>query len=94
MVQKSKGPRKRTRALLRGEAREKLIITKYIKEFKMGSRVVIKPDSSSNKGRPFKRFFGKTGIVTNKRGKSYIIKIIDGKKEKCIITRPEHLKAI
>jgi large subunit ribosomal protein L21e len=43
---------------------------------------------------PFKRFFGRTGTVIDKRGKSYIIKIKDGKKEKNIISRPEHLKAI
>ncbi len=94
MAQKSKGPRKRTRTLLRKGIREKTPITKYLQEFKIGSRVVIKPDPSSLKGRPFKRFFGRTGIVTEKRGKSYIIKIIDGKKEKNIIARPEHLKAI
>jgi large subunit ribosomal protein L21e len=94
MVQKSKGPRKRTRSLLRRGAREKTPITKYLEEFKIGSKVVIKPNPSSLKGRPFKRFFGRPGIVMSKRGKSYIIKIIDGKKEKNIIARPEHLKAI
>jgi len=94
MAQKSKGPRKRTRTLLRKGVREKTPITKYLQEFKIGTRVVIKPEPSSDKGRPFKRFFGRIGIVTDKRGKSYIIKIIDGKKEKNIIVRPEHLKAV
>jgi len=94
MVQKSKGRRKRTRNLLRVRARERLPITRYIQEFKVGSKVVIKPSPSSHKGMPFKRFFGRTGTVINKKGKSYIIKIKDGKKEKDIISRPEHLKAI
>jgi large subunit ribosomal protein L21e len=94
MVQKSKGRRKRTRNLLRGKARERLPITRYIQEFKVGSKVVIKPNPSSHKGMPFKRFFGRSGTVIDKRGKSYIIKIKDGKKEKNIISRPEHLKAI
>ena len=94
MVQKSKGPRKRTRNLLRRKARERLPITKYLQEFKVGSKIVIRPDPSSHKGMPFKRFFGRTGVVIDKKGKSYIIKIKDGKKEKDIISRPEHLKAI
>ncbi len=94
MVQKSKGRRKRTRNLLSVKTRERLPITRYIQEFKVGSKVVIKPNPSSHKGMPFKRFFGRTGTVINKRGKSYIIKIKDGKKEKNIISRPEHLKAI
>jgi len=94
MVQKSKGRRRRTRKLLRVKARERLPITRYLQEFKVGSKVVIKPNPSSHKGMPFKRFFGRTGTVIDKRGKSYIIKIKDGKKGKNIISRPEHLKAI
>jgi large subunit ribosomal protein L21e len=94
MVQTSRGPRKRTRNLLKIRTRERLPITCYIQEFKLGSKVVIKPNPTSHKGMPFRRFFGKTGTVMDKRGKSYIIKIKDGNKEKNIISRPEHLKAI
>jgi large subunit ribosomal protein L21e len=43
---------------------------------------------------PFRRFFGKTGTIIDKRGKCYIVKIKDGEKEKTVISRPEHLKAI
>lgn len=92
MAQKSKGPRKRTRYLLKKKAREKTPITKYLKEFKLGSKVIIKPNPSSHKGMPYKRFFGRLGTIVEKRGKSYIVKIKDGKKEKNIIARPEHLK--
>ena len=92
MVQKSKGPRKRTRSLLR--ARGKTPITRYLQEFEVGSKVLIRPDPSSHKGMPFRRFIGRVGVVVEKRGKSYIVKIKDGKKEKSIICRPEHLKAI
>ena len=94
MVQKSKGRRKRTRNLLRVKAKEKTPITRYLQEFKTGSKVVISPNPSSHKGMPFKRFFGKTATIIDKRGKSYIIKIKDGNKEKTVISRPEHLKAI
>jgi len=94
MVQKSKGRRKRTRNLLKRGVRERISITKYLQEFKLGSKVVIRPNPSSHKGMPYKRFIGKTGIITDKKGKSYIIKIKDGNKEKIIISRPEHLKAM
>jgi large subunit ribosomal protein L21e len=94
MVQKSKGPRRRTRNLLKLKAREKTPITRYLKEFEIGNNVLIDPTQSSPKGMPFRRFFGRTGVITEKRGKSYIVKIKDGKKEKKLIARPEHLKAI
>ena len=94
MVQTSRGPRKRTRNLLKIRIGERLPITCYMQEFELGSKVVIKPNPTSHKGMPFRRFFGKTGTVMDKRGKSYIIKIKDGNKEKNIISRPEHLKAI
>ena len=94
MVQKSKGPRRRTRKLLRRRVREKTPITKYLQEFKEGGKVIIDPNPSNHKGRPFKRFFGKIGTIAGKRGKAYLIKIKDGKKEKVIIAKPQHLKAV
>jgi len=94
MVQKSKGPRRRTRTLFRKKARERTSITKSLQEFKLGEKVLIKLESSAPKGRPFKRFYGKVGMVTKKRGKSYIIKIKDGNKEKEIISSPIHLRLV
>jgi large subunit ribosomal protein L21e len=76
------------------KVREKISITRYLQEFEIGSTVVLRPVPSSHKGMPFKRFIGRTGVITDKKGKSYIIKIRDGNKEKIVIARPEHLKAI
>jgi len=53
---------------------------------------VIIPEPSSHKGMPSPRFKGKIGKIIEKRGKSYIVEIIDGKKKKRIISNPEHLK--
>ncbi len=94
MVQKSKGPRRRTRNLLQRRVREKTPITRYLQEFEIGNKVLIDPNPSSPKGMPFRRFFGQSGSIVGKRGKSYIVKIKDGKKEKELIARPEHLKAV
>ncbi|MBL7170210.1 MAG: 50S ribosomal protein L21e [Candidatus Aenigmarchaeota archaeon] len=94
MTHKAKGARSRTRTLLARRNREKTSVNKRLQQFNIGSRVVIKPDSSENKGRPFKRFYGKSGIVAGKRGRSYIIKVKDKNKEKEIIASPVHLKVM
>ncbi len=94
MTIKSKGPRRKTRKLLRRRIRERPTVTRLLQEFNIGMKVVIHPSPSSPKGRPFKRFIGKTGTVTDKRGRSYIITVKDGNKVKHVISRPEHLKAI
>jgi len=94
MVKKSKGSRSGTRSLFKKSNKEKKTLTKYLQEFKPGAKVVIKPEPASHKGLPYKRFIGKAGTVIDKRGNSYIIKIKDGNKEKEIITRPEHIKAV
>jgi large subunit ribosomal protein L21e len=94
MTHKAKGPRSRTRKLLARRNREKTSVNEILQEFKIGVRVVIKPDPSEHRGRPFKRFYGKSGIVSDKRGESYIVKVKDGNKEKEVIASPVHLKAM
>jgi large subunit ribosomal protein L21e len=93
MVKKSHGPRARTRKKLKQKLRRKGI-TRFLKEFKEGQKVMILQEPASHKGMPFPRFKGKIGKIINKRGKSYIVEVLDGKKVKKIISRPEHLKAI
>ena len=93
MVKKSHGPRARTRKKLRQKLRRKGI-TMFLKEFKEGERVIILPEPSSQKGMPFPRFKGMSGKIIGKKGKSYIVEIVDGNKLKKVIARPEHLRAI
>lgn len=94
MVRKAKGVQAKTRSLLRRNVREKTSVNKILEEFKEGSKVIIKIDPSAIKGRPFRRFQGKMGTVTGKRGRAYIIKFKDNNKEKEIITTSRHLKAV
>ena len=94
MTHKARGPRSKTRTLLARRNREKTSVNKRLEKFKIGSRVLIKSDSSDHKGRPFKRFYGKSGIVADKRGRSYIVKIKDKDKEKEIIASAVHLKGM
>jgi large subunit ribosomal protein L21e len=94
MTHKARGVKSKTRKLLSRRVREKTSVNKRLKEFKIGRKVMIKPDPSEQRGMPFKRFYGKVGTVVNKRGRSYIIKLKDGGKEKELIVRPVHLKGV
>ncbi|MDI6798674.1 MAG: 50S ribosomal protein L21e [Candidatus Aenigmarchaeota archaeon] len=94
MVKKSRGSRARTRKKLTQKPRYRPPITKFLQEFERDQRVVILQEPSSQKGMPHPRFKGKIGKIIDKRGKSYIVEIVDGNKVKRIISRPEHLKVV
>ena len=71
---------------------EKTTITKVLKEFNVGDRVHIVFDPSFHSGMPYRRFIGKTGIVTGKQGTCYLVKIRDMRAEKQALIHPAHLK--
>jgi large subunit ribosomal protein L21e len=90
----SKGYRAGTRRLLKKEPREhgKIRLSKLLREYQPGSHVVVKIDSSVQKGMPHRRFHGKTGTIIEKRGRSYVVSVSQGDAVKKIIVRPEHLE--
>lgn len=94
MTRKSRGFRAKTRFKLRQKVAYRPPITKFLKEFEKNQAVVIVQEPASQRGMPHPRFKGKSGIIIEKRGKSYIVQILDGNKAKKLIARPEHLKAI
>ena len=65
-----------------------------LKHYEPGARVMIKIDSSVHSGMPFRRFYGNVGEVVSRRGRAYLVKVMDGGKEKIVIARPEHLREI
>ncbi len=91
---KSKGYRSGTRSLLRRKPRErgKTGLSKILHEYKPGDKAVIKIDPSVHKGMPHRRYQGKIGVIVNRRGRSYVVKVTQGDAIKEIIVRPEHLK--
>ncbi len=93
-MRKSKGYRSKTRRLLRKSSRKrgKLRLSKLLHEYQPGNSVVIKIDSSVQKGMPHRRYHGKVGKVVGMRGKSYIVSVTQGDAVKEIIVRPEHLE--
>lgn len=94
IMTKSKGFQNRTRKLFRKSARDKgLKSLRYLLEpIDVGQRVDILLNSSMQKGRPHRRYNGKSGEVVEKRGQSYVINVKVGGKMKTIIARPEHLR--
>lgn len=90
----SKGYYTGTRSLLKKPTREKgkPKISKILQEYKPGSQVIIKMDSSVQKSMPHKRFHGKIGIIVDKRGRGYVVSVPQGNSVKEIIVRSEHLE--
>ena len=94
MVRRSKGYRSRTRSLLRKEPREKgkIKISKLLRTYNVGDKVCIKTDPSVHKGMPHSRYYGRTGIINGKRGRSYIVTVTTGGTTSMVLVRPEHLE--
>lgn len=69
----------------------KIPLSKYFQEFNDGDYVNLKIHPNVQKGRFFPRFHGLTGIIGNKKGKCYEVKIKDGGKQKVVLVHPIHL---
>lgn len=73
--------------------RGKFSFSRYFQKLNKGDYVSIIREKMFNVNFP-KRLQGSTGVVDEKRGKAYIIKLNDRKKEKKYIIEPIHLKKI
>lgn len=95
MVKKSKGTNFRTRRIFSKHPRKRGLpsLSLMLATYEVNSKVNIVIEPSVQKGRPHRRFHGKTGVVLEKRGQAYVVKVADGNSTKTIICRPEHLKA-
>ncbi|MBI2584220.1 MAG: 50S ribosomal protein L21e [Candidatus Aenigmarchaeota archaeon] len=91
MVQKSHGPRHRSRNKMK--ARERISPNKFMQKFDVGDIVHIDfVPSIKGRGYPYLRFKGRTGRVLEKRGSAYVIGITDGNMSKKVIAKSVHLK--
>ena len=94
MVKASKGLRRKTRNILGKTPRTKGMspITHEFRNFEVGEKVNVVIDPAVHHGMPNMRFQGKTGVVSGKQGRAYVVELKDGDKPKTVVTRPEHLK--
>lgn len=95
MVRRSKGYRSRTRNLFRKKPREKgkVGLSRLLRTYNPGDKVMIRIDSSVHKGMPHRRYHGRIGVIKAKRGRSYIIEVAVGKQTRTVIARPEHIES-
>lgn len=82
---------KRTRPL--GHAKRKLTVPGLISGYKVGDRVAIDSQSKYS-GMPHPRYRGRTGLITDTRGKAYVVEIYDGQMRKELIIPPVHLRLV
>jgi large subunit ribosomal protein L21e len=97
MVTRIGGLRRKTRSLFRKSTRNKgkFSVSKYLQEFDMGDKVLLKAEPAVAKGIYFRRFHGKTGQITGKKqGECYYVQIKDGNKPKKVIVHPIHLRKV
>ncbi len=73
--------------------RGKLKLSRYFQELEKGDSVAVVREPAVPSSFP-KRLQGRTGVIIDKRGETYIVKIKDQAKEKKFLIEPIHLKKI
>ncbi len=93
MVKSSKGSRSRTRGVLTKKARDRGLppVTRFLRQFEVGDKVIVKLEASDPHGQPHPRYQGKVCTVVARVGRAYRIQFRDGGKLKELIATPIHL---
>ncbi|MBW2974665.1 50S ribosomal protein L21e [Candidatus Woesearchaeota archaeon] len=93
-MERKGGLRRKTRSLFKKHRNEKgrMSLSRYFTTFNEGEMVRLSVESSIQKGMYHPRFYGKTGIVKNKKGRCYEVLVTDGGKRKTLIVHPIHLR--
>ncbi|MGI0131975.1 MAG: 50S ribosomal protein L21e [Thermoplasmata archaeon] len=93
MVKSSKGFRSRSRGTFTKEVRERGLppITRFLQEFDVGARVIVRLEASDPHGQPHPRYQGRVCVVLGKVGRAYRLSFLDGGKPKELIANPIHL---
>ncbi|MBT4058741.1 MAG: 50S ribosomal protein L21e [Euryarchaeota archaeon] len=74
--------------------RGRLFIRRVMYPYEDGEKVAIVIDGGQQKGMPHRRFQGKTGTITGKQGRAYVIAVKDGNMAKTVVALPEHLRPL
>jgi len=73
--------------------RGKLSLGRYFQELKEGDKVCLVRELSMKGDFPA-RMQGKTGVIVGKRGRSYVVDVMDYNEKKTYLIRPIHLKKL
>jgi large subunit ribosomal protein L21e len=66
-------------------------VAQIVRTFKVGDKVVVTPKAVLS-GMPHLRYMGRQGVITEKRGKSYVVEVKDFAVKKRIIVGAVHMK--
>jgi large subunit ribosomal protein L21e len=93
MVKSSKGFRSRSRGTFTKEVRERGLppVTRFLRQFEVGERVIVRLEPSDPHGQPHPRYQGRVCTVVAKSGRAYRIEFLDGGKRKELVANPIHL---
>ncbi len=93
MVKASKGLRRRSRYILRKSprARGNPPVARVIRKFEIGEKVNIRIEPGELSGAPHLRFQGRAGVIIGTQGRAYRVSVMDGGKEKIILSNAVHL---
>ena len=93
MVKSSKGFRSRSRGTFTKKVRERGLppVTRFLRQFEVGDRVMVRIEPSDPHGQPHPRYQGRTCTVVARSGGAYRIQFRDGGKLKELIANPIHL---
>lgn len=96
MAKRIGGTRRKTRHIFQSSVREKgkISIRRYLESYSIGERVVLKAQPAIQDGLYFRRFHGKSGLISKKQGDCYMVTVTDGGVPKQIVAHPAHLKRI
>ncbi len=93
-MKRSKGQRQGTRQILSRSKSERgrLNIARVMHEYEVGDRVAVVLDGGQQKGMPHRRFNGRSGRISGKQGRAWVVEVKDGNMKKTVVARPEHLR--
>jgi large subunit ribosomal protein L21e len=93
MVKSSKGFNSRARGTFTKEVRDKGMPppTHFLREFEIGSKVIVRLEASERRGMPHPRYQGRVGTVIGKRGRAFEVEFNDGGKRKLLVSNAVHL---
>jgi len=71
----------------------KVKLSEYFKNLEKGDKVAVRRELNQKSSFPA-RIQGRTGVIEEKRGKSYIVKLLDNRQEKRFIIEAIHLRKL
>ncbi len=90
-MKRSHGPNSKQSRGMKSKGRRP--ITHQLKEWPIGTKILIDIDPHFHRGMPFPRFNGKNGEVIGRRGvRGYEVRVMDGDKAKTLLVTNVHLR--